>query len=759
MIDAELKYSLADCFGFLYILKEINSGIRSYVFIEEHWPLLNKSIRHVLDNENEVSKFLEAVEKQIFQSPKDFHSYIENNLSKKSPEHHFHQKVKTDIEVYFSEFDNSDVFESPVLIHQRIKEVEDEKELHFLFSMYLEHLGSFLASDRLKNMISRVEERTKYIEPYDLHIDGHRLPTTFLKLLKLGEIDLKLNKFLYCFELDQIEYLLIGNIDILIDHCKYIQDKLIKNIAYDNSLDIFQILIEWKLKESINLLGKSNFYNENIFPKELVILVNELKGISNEDLNLHDENSRIDNFRCILFERAKNAFKYSLIDEAKYSKYEEKLKETEHKRFVEVREYLANLIYLVQKNKYPAIREFNWSGLNEDFYQGELKPALEKEEFIGIDFNSGLYAGYFSKYLEDVAIKAYKANDKIKLKKKAEHLIRLYGQYNIESYDAEFIKSILLDARAFKEYESYTKEALQNSVRSSSAIIEVISVQSIKNILPFSGELFLSQVFWERQKKLTELFEDEIISYLNSYIEANDHYDYLLTLLKKYCNTEFVKSNFDKIKKDWTEEFFNIYEDFPYEKHELLTKIRDFNNNGREYQSNSDLYPTRFKLAKEHKFNFDFFKIPRIDIPYAITDLINLELIKLYKKLVASFVEENDLKVGDDRWVSEKYLYYRIRESFPDITIVRHASPTWLGNQHFDIYLPSKNVAVEYNGRQHYEPISYFGGEESFKYRKELDEQKLRVAKENNTVVFIHKYDDEIESTLKEVRRYISIQK
>lgn len=756
MIDAQLKNSLADCFGFLYILKEINSGIRSYVFIEEDWSLINKSIRHVLDNENEVLKFLEAVEKQIFQSPDNIESYVGNNLSIKPPDHHFHKKVKTDIEEYFSEFNNSVVFDSPVLIHERIKEVEEEKELHFLFSMYLEYIGSFLASYRLKSKISRVEERSKYIEPYDLHSDGHRLPTTFFKLLKLGEIDLKLNKHLYCLELDKIEYLLIGNIEILLDHCKYIQDKLIKNIAYDNSLDIFQILIEWKLKESIKLLGKSNFYNENIFPKELVILVNELKGISNEDLNLHDENSRIDNFRCILFERATNAFKYSLIDESKYSKYEEKLKETEHRRFAEVREYLANLNYLVQKDKYPAIREFNWSGLNEDFYQKKLKPTLEKEEFLDIDFNSGLYAGYFSKYLEDVAVNAYRANDKIKLKQKAEHLIRLYGQYDIELYNSEFIKFMLLDARAFKKYESFTKEALRNSARPSSAYIEMVSIQSIKNILPFSGELFLSQVFWERQKKLTELFEGEIISYLNSYIATNDHYDYPLTLLKKYCNTEFVKSNFDKIKKDWTEEFFNIYEDFPYEKQELLNKIRDFNKNERECQSSSDLYPTRFKLAKEHKFNFDFFKIARIDIPYAITDLINLELTKLYKKLVASFVEENDLKVGDDRWVSEKYLYYRIRESLPDIPIIRHASPTWLGNQHFDIYLPSKNVAIEYNGRQHYEPIEYFGGKESFKYRKELDEQKLRVAKENNTVVIIHKYDDEIESTLKNLKKQIA---
>ena len=42
----------------------------------------------------------------------------------------------------------------------------------------------------------------------------------------------------------------------------------------------------------------------------------------------------------------------------------------------------------------------------------------------------------------------------------------------------------------------------------------------------------------------------------------------------------------------------------------------------------------------------------------------------------------------------------------------------------FDFYLPNQNILIEYDGKQHYEPIQYFGGQNSFKLVKEYDEIK-----------------------------------
>jgi hypothetical protein len=49
----------------------------------------------------------------------------------------------------------------------------------------------------------------------------------------------------------------------------------------------------------------------------------------------------------------------------------------------------------------------------------------------------------------------------------------------------------------------------------------------------------------------------------------------------------------------------------------------------------------------------------------------------------------------------------------------------------FDFYLPLQNTCIEFDGRQHFEPTDFHGGEESFKYRKKLDKLKNKYCKKN----------------------------
>ena len=37
---------------------------------------------------------------------------------------------------------------------------------------------------------------------------------------------------------------------------------------------------------------------------------------------------------------------------------------------------------------------------------------------------------------------------------------------------------------------------------------------------------------------------------------------------------------------------------------------------------------------------------------------------------------------------------------------------------YYDFYLEDYNLIVEFNGKQHYQPIKFFGGEEGFEYLK-----------------------------------------
>lgn len=80
-------------------------------------------------------------------------------------------------------------------------------------------------------------------------------------------------------------------------------------------------------------------------------------------------------------------------------------------------------------------------------------------------------------------------------------------------------------------------------------------------------------------------------------------------------------------------------------------------------------------------------------------------------------------KVGEG-WFSETILFYKISNHFKNDEVVQHASPKWLGKQHIDIYLPKWNIGIEYQGAQHYEPIDYFGGQESLEKTIERDNRK-----------------------------------
>lgn len=46
----------------------------------------------------------------------------------------------------------------------------------------------------------------------------------------------------------------------------------------------------------------------------------------------------------------------------------------------------------------------------------------------------------------------------------------------------------------------------------------------------------------------------------------------------------------------------------------------------------------------------------------------------------------------------------------------------------YDFYLPTYNLLIEFQGRQHYEPVAKFGGEKQLKIQKEIDAKKKEVA-------------------------------
>lgn len=78
-----------------------------------------------------------------------------------------------------------------------------------------------------------------------------------------------------------------------------------------------------------------------------------------------------------------------------------------------------------------------------------------------------------------------------------------------------------------------------------------------------------------------------------------------------------------------------------------------------------------------------------------------------------------------------------------NVNYIYQAKLSFLSQQSYDFYLPDLNIAIEYNGKQHYEPIEVFGGESAFEKQVERDKRKERISKENNIKLLTIKYNNE----------------
>jgi hypothetical protein len=92
-------------------------------------------------------------------------------------------------------------------------------------------------------------------------------------------------------------------------------------------------------------------------------------------------------------------------------------------------------------------------------------------------------------------------------------------------------------------------------------------------------------------------------------------------------------------------------------------------------------------------------------------------------------------------WISETELFYRLKQYFSNEKVLHHWRPEWLGKQHLDIYFPERNIWIEYQGKQHQEPVAYFWWEESFKKQILRDKQKQSKCRKNKCkLIYVYEW-------------------
>lgn len=108
-------------------------------------------------------------------------------------------------------------------------------------------------------------------------------------------------------------------------------------------------------------------------------------------------------------------------------------------------------------------------------------------------------------------------------------------------------------------------------------------------------------------------------------------------------------------------------------------------------------------------------------------------------------------EIGASRWIAENQLYQILRSRLKGIAVQQHARPTWLAPQHLDLYIPASGIAVEYMGKQHFEPLEYFGGEGAFRSLIERDRRKAELCRQHHVNLVRVRFDEDVGLRAREI--------
>ena len=106
-------------------------------------------------------------------------------------------------------------------------------------------------------------------------------------------------------------------------------------------------------------------------------------------------------------------------------------------------------------------------------------------------------------------------------------------------------------------------------------------------------------------------------------------------------------------------------------------------------------------------------------------------------------IERTLYDISEYKWKSEELMYECVKKVFKNKEVIHQYRPYFLGQQSYDVYVCKENIAFEYQGKQHFEPVAIFGGIESFEENKKRDERKAELSKKNGVrLIYINYWED-----------------
>ncbi len=242
---------------------------------------------------------------------------------------------------------------------------------------------------------------------------------------------------------------------------------------------------------------------------------------------------------------------------------------------------------------------------------------------------------------------------------------------------------------------------------------DIAILYKILNSRRFGGKLYFDNLYGTKNSSYSCCGS---AIYNVPYSEYIKGLDWIINLKSQYCFLNEQKANFKELVN------------FIYKKYEIPINYHKLPEKFTKNLIYSDEMLDQIDEYIDEKFYHFKYKTKKA-----------LAIKEQYLKLKSKLIKE---KKYSPKWKSELDLFELVYQNYKD-AIYQYRS-SWLGMQSIDIYVPSKKLAFEYQGQQHYEPIGIWGGEEGLKKRQKLDEQKRHLCKENNVKLIEWRYDEPI---------------
>lgn len=135
---------------------------------------------------------------------------------------------------------------------------------------------------------------------------------------------------------------------------------------------------------------------------------------------------------------------------------------------------------------------------------------------------------------------------------------------------------------------------------------------------------------------------------------------------------------------------------------------------------------------------------------------IRWNILKNTQKGLYKNIERNTYIRPSNRWKTEELVYKYVKKIYKEYKVIYQHRPFFLvgktgGQMSYDIFITGLNIAIEYQGKQHFEAVDFFGGQEAFEKTIERDKLKRELSEQNGIkLIYINYWEDISLSFIKE---------